>query len=174
MPVALSDTDLTSLLPSAVESMGPAPSGIRVLFEMQQTPVQVMCDQNLIARVLVNLVGNAFKFSPPGGRVRVGLAALPDRVRVTVTDDGPGIPLEFRDTVFQKFGQTPQGRAIVHSSGLGLTFCKLAVEAHGGTIGIEAGDSGGACFWLELLRAGKSGPSLEPHYHRSHATKGNV
>jgi two-component system sensor histidine kinase/response regulator len=156
LPVSLTDTDLRALLPSAIGSLGPAPSGIRVIFEMPQSPVQVMCDQDLISRVMINLVGNAFKFTPQGGRVWVGLAAAADRVRVTVADDGPGIPPEFRAVIFEKFGQAPQGRAAaVRSSGLGLTFCKLAVEAHGGNIGIEGAENGGACFWVELYRSGK-------------------
>lgn len=156
LPVSLKDTDLRMLLPSAIRSLGPAPSGIRVVLELPLTPVQLMCDPDLISRVAINLVGNAFKFTPEGGQVRVALAAEADRVRITVTDDGPGIPAEFRAVIFEKFGQAPQGRAAaVRSSGLGLTFCKLAVEAHGGSIGVEAAENGGACFWVELLRSGR-------------------
>jgi two-component system, sensor histidine kinase and response regulator len=75
-------------------------------------------------------------------------------VRLTVTDNGPGVPAEFRGVIFEKFGQAPLGQAAgVRSTGLGLTFCKLAVEAHRGKIGMENAETGGARFWVELFRA---------------------
>jgi signal transduction histidine kinase len=138
-----------------VASLGPAPSGIEVAYELPGSPVMISCDPDLISRVVVNLVGNGFKFTPPGGKVRVGLAAEPDRVRILVTDNGPGIPAEFRGVIFEKFGQAPLGRSAgVRSTGLGLTFCKLAIEAHRGKIGVEAAENGGARFWVELFHDG--------------------
>ena len=121
--------------------------------ELSEAPVTFRCDPDLLSRVVVNLVGNAFKFTPSGGRVSVGLVSEADRVRITITDNGPGIPPEFRGKVFEKFGQSPLGqRSGSRSSGIGLTFCKLAVEAHGGRIGLESPQSGGARFWVELFR----------------------
>jgi two-component system, sensor histidine kinase and response regulator len=153
MPLSLTDTDLVALLQEAVASLGPPPSGITVAYETPELPVTLKCDTDLISRVVVNLVGNAFKFTPSGGRVRLGLASEVDRVRMTVTDNGPGIPPEFRGRVFEKFGQAPLGQSSgARSSGIGLTFCKLAVEAHGGRIGLEAAEDGGARFWVELFR----------------------
>lgn len=153
MPLSLRDTDLVALLPSAVASLGPPPSGITVTYHMPESPVNVSCDPDLISRVVVNLVGNAFKFTPRNGRVGVGLVAEADRVRLTVTDNGPGIPAEFRGVIFEKFGQAPLGQAAaVRSTGLGLTFCKLAVEAHRGKIGMESAEGGGSRFWVELFR----------------------
>jgi two-component system, sensor histidine kinase and response regulator len=154
MPLSPRETDLASLLPAAVASLGPPPSGITVGYDLPGSPVMVTCDPDLITRVIVNLVGNAFKFTPAGGQVRVGLVAESDRMRFTVTDNGPGIPLEFRGVIFEKFGQAPLGRAAgVRSTGLGLNFCKLAVEAHRGKIGMEAAENGGARFWVELFPA---------------------
>jgi two-component system sensor histidine kinase/response regulator len=154
MPLSLRETDLVALLPSAVASLGPPPSEISVTYDMPESPVTVLCDPDLISRVVVNLVGNAFKFTPRGGQVRVGLESEADRVRLTVTDNGPGIPAEFRGKIFEKFGQAPLGQAAsVRSTGLGLTFCKLAVEAHRGKIGMESAETGGARFWVELFRA---------------------
>jgi CheY-like chemotaxis protein len=66
----------------------------------------------------------------------------------------PGLPAEFRGVIFEKFGQAPLGQAAaVRSTGLGLTFCKLAVEAHRGKIGMESAEGGGSRFWVELFRA---------------------
>jgi signal transduction histidine kinase len=153
MPLSLKETDLVALLPTAVASLGLPPSGIMVEYDLPSPSVIVLCDPDLIHRVVVNLVGNAFKFTPSGGRVVVGLVAETDRVRLTVTDNGPGVPAEFRGVIFEKFGQAPLGRAAgARSTGLGLTFCKLAVEAHKGKIGLESVEAGGARFWVELFR----------------------
>jgi two-component system sensor histidine kinase/response regulator len=153
MPLSLKETDFVTLLPAAIASLGPPPSGIAVSYNMPDGPVTVSSDPDLISRVLVNLVGNAFKFTPRDGRVEIGLVSEPDRVRITVTDNGPGVPPEFRGKVFEKFGQAPLGQSSAsRSSGLGLTFCKLAVEAHGGRIGLESAQTGGARFWIELFR----------------------
>jgi signal transduction histidine kinase len=74
-----------------------------------------------------------------------------DGVRVEVTDTGPGIPLEYQKRIFEKFGQVESRKeGQKHSSGLGLTFCKLAVEAHGGTIGVESEGGRGSTFWFTL------------------------
>ncbi len=83
--------------------------------------------------------------------MRIGLEQRNGCIRLTVTDDGPGVAAEFRDVIFQKFGQSPLGRAAPQrSAGLGLTFRKLAVEAHGGEIGVETASTGGARFWVQL------------------------
>jgi signal transduction histidine kinase len=152
MPLVLKETDLKALVPTALAALGPAPAGVQVKYEMPESPVVVVCDPDLISRVLVNLVGNAYKFTSKG-EVRVGLVAEDDRVRVTVTDNGPGIAAELRGVIFEKFRQAPLGQATRgRSSGLGLTFCKLAMEAHQGRIGVEGAEHGGARFWVELFR----------------------
>lgn len=151
MPVELQPTDLVQLVPEASATLGPAPAGIRLLYDLPRHPVVVGCDQDLLSRVLVNLVGNAFKFTPRNGEVRVGVEAWDGKARITVTDNGPGIAAEHRELIFEKFGQAPLAKSGEgRSTGLGLTFCKLAVEAHGGSIGVEAGETGGARFWVEL------------------------
>jgi two-component system, sensor histidine kinase and response regulator len=158
MPLSVKETDLSQVLPAAVATLGPPPSGITLEYEIPQKPVSIHCDPDLIGRVVVNLVGNAFKFTPRGGQVTLGLVGDADRVRITVTDTGPGIPPEFQGKVFEKFGQAPLGQSSSsRSTGLGLTFCKLAVEAHGGRIGLEGPKGGGARFWVELFRRDAGG-----------------
>jgi two-component system sensor histidine kinase/response regulator len=113
--------------------------------------VPAVCDRGVVQRVLENLVGNAMKHTPGGGRVRVSAVAGPERVRVAVHDEGPGVPPEARSKIFEKFGTVAaRHERQYHSAGLGLTFCKLAVEAHGGRIGVDAGDPVGSVFWFEL------------------------
>jgi two-component system clock-associated histidine kinase SasA len=99
----------------------------------------VYADESLMRRVLQNLVGNAVKFTPPGGRVTLAaelttMIAAEPLVLVSVHDTGPGILPEIQAQLFQKFVTgTQKGRG----SGLGLAFCKLAVEAHGQQIWVD-------------------------------------
>jgi len=106
-------------------------------------------DAGLIRRVLQNLVGNAIKFTPEGGLVRVTGSLDPDgeKVLVTVADTGPGLPPELRANLFQKF---VTGRHRERGSGLGLAYCRLAVEAHGGRIWAATEPGGGAVFSFTL------------------------
>lgn len=114
----------------------------------------VTCDGAIIARVVENLVGNAVKHTPRGTGVRVVVEQRADRTRVAVHDQGPGVAPADRARIFDKFGAVASRQAgSYHSVGLGLAFCKLAVEAHGGTIGVEPGDPVGSVFWFELPAA---------------------
>ena len=113
--------------------------------------LRVHCDREVVRRVLENLLGNAIKHTPTGAGLSIAVAAGPGRVRVEVADRGPGVPVEARQRIFEKF-ETAATRAEqkYHSVGLGLAFSKLAIEAHGGTIGVEAGEPDGSVFWFEL------------------------
>ncbi len=113
----------------------------------------VRADEAKLVRVLVNLLGNAVKFTPAGGSVTLSARAEPGAVRFSIRDTGDGIPEEARERIFEKFGQVEnrQSRKVV-STGLGLTFCKLAVEAQGGRIGVESQVGHGSEFWFTLPR----------------------
>ena len=106
-------------------------------------------DGGLVRRVLQNLVGNAIKFTPDDGNIRVSAAAEPggSRVQVTVRDSGPGLPPEVRGNLFQKF---VTGRHRERGSGLGLAYCRLAIEAHGGRIWASSEPGRGAVFHFTL------------------------
>ncbi len=106
-----------------------------------------LADPELLPRVLDNLVGNAVKFVPPGGTVRLAAERQDAELLLEVSDDGPGLPAEVAGRVFEKFvtgGQKGRG------TGLGLAFCRLAVEAHGGRIWAEPRDGGGTVFRFTL------------------------
>jgi PAS domain S-box-containing protein len=109
-------------------------------------------DRGLIGRVLSNLVGNALKFSPMGAVIVVGaqLNAAAELVEVWVQDSGPGIPPAMRTQIFEKYAQVRREDRR-RGSGMGLFFCRLAVEAHGGRIGVREGPQGvGSVFWFTL------------------------
>ncbi len=110
-------------------------------------------DEEKLRRTMVNLVGNAIKFTPAGGSVTIeATSSEEDRSLVfSVTDTGEGIPSEAFDRIFEKFGQVESrlgGRKM--STGLGLTFCKLAVEAHGGQIAVESAPGQGTTFCFTI------------------------
>ena len=102
----------------------------------------VRADRYVIQRVLANLLDNALKFTPRGGRVTVTARPVGDVVEVAVTDTGPGIPPEERERIFEKFTQLPGQGGDRRGVGLGLAFCRMAVEAHGGQVWVEDGPDG--------------------------------
>ncbi len=114
-------------------------------------PIEITCDRGLVFRVLENLVNNAIKHTPSEGRIEIAVARTEGQVRISVADEGRGVPRDAREKIFEKFGAvaTRHGQQY-HSAGLGLAFCKLAVEAHGGTIGVDDREPHGSTFWFEL------------------------
>ena len=116
----------------------------------QDVPL-VIADQSLLQRVLTNLLDNAIRYTPDGGQVRLEAQPRGRFVEVRVADTGPGIPAEARACVFDKFYQGEQQPVRGHKgSGLGLAFCRLAVEAHGGVIWAAEGPEGGALIAFTL------------------------
>jgi signal transduction histidine kinase len=113
------------------------------------TPLLVQADRDLITRVLQNLAGNALRFAPDGTAVRILLEHGENAARVSVIDSGKGIPPEFHKRIFEKFGQVDKNGPRV-GTGLGLAFCKLAVEAHGGRMQVESEAGKGSRFWFEI------------------------
>ncbi|CAG0932305.1 two-component system, NarL family, sensor histidine kinase EvgS [Thermoflexales bacterium] len=115
---------------------------------------EAWADVGLIARVLQNLIGNAIKFTPPGGAVQVAAtwetSAPRPRLLVQISDTGAGIPSALQSRLFQKF---VSGEQRERGSGLGLAFCKLAVEAHGERIWVESTPDQGTTFSFSLALA---------------------
>jgi K+-sensing histidine kinase KdpD len=111
------------------------------------------CDSELMRRVLENLVSNAMKHTPVEGQVRVAITGLGYRVCVAVHDEGLGVPPEKRARLFEPFSAEGLRTATGYESfGLGLVFCRLAVEAQGGTIRVVDGHPRGSIFVVELRR----------------------
>jgi signal transduction histidine kinase len=116
--------------------------------------VWVDADPVLLRRVVDNLLANAISKSPPGGRVTMTAAMREEGGEIAVSDEGEGIPEEHREHIFEKYAQLEKnGAGDSNNRGLGLTFCRLAVEAHGGTIWVDEAAGGGARFRLILPAA---------------------
>lgn len=129
-------------------------NNIELCIETDGRPPSLYVDRSLVTRVLANLVDNAIKFTSDGGRVamwaRHDRDAAPGALLIGVEDTGPGIPTEARPLLFEKFQQVPNIRGRRRGTGLGLPFCKLAVEAHGGRIWVESEVGKGSTFLLTL------------------------
>jgi signal transduction histidine kinase len=115
----------------------------------------VLADDTRVDHVLSNLLGNALRYTPPGGRVRVSAVAEPEFVRFSVEDTGHGIPRQYLARVFERFFRVP-GQSGGSGAGLGLAIAREIVEAHGGTIGVESDEGQGARFTFTLRRADRA------------------
>ena len=142
--------DLREVVRSALEPMRTLQDQGILSLGLPPEPLTVPCDAALVGRVVLNLVSNALKFTGHlPGAVRLELGRDGGSLRVSVRDSGPGIPPERQARIFEKFNQGLfPGHP--HSSGLGLTFAKMAVEAHGGAIGVDSRTGSGSTFWFTL------------------------
>lgn len=113
----------------------------------------VVADAEKARRVLVNLLSNAIKFTPDGGRIRLSATCDEAGLTLSVSDNGPGIPEADRERIFEKFGQVQGRKSGLPSTGLGLTFCKMVAEAHGGRIWVDSQEGQGSTFHVFLPRA---------------------
>ncbi len=126
--------------------------------------LKVVGETTRLERVLFNLVENALRHSPSGGSVKVAAHRHGEWVRVSVTDEGPGVEADLRESLFEKF---QQGGRTFGKAGLGLYFCRIVVERWGGKIGYESRAEGGSCFWFALPAVGAA---AGPEATRSTAT----
>lgn len=155
--VELQAQRLDSVLDAAVEYLLPlaGDSEINLSKQVEADLPLVLIDEDKINRVLVNLIDNALKFTPRGGQVTVsaerwaGSTGQP-LVRCFVRDTGPGIPPEYRTRIFDRFVQVANRAGRRRGTGIGLNFCQLAVEAHGGKIWVEDAPGGGSEFSFTL------------------------
>lgn len=152
MPLLLEDVDLMELLEHVTMVARPRlrEGRLTVRTELQGNLPPVRADSTIIGRVLHNLLDNAIKFTPTGGAITVSARLGDGEVQLSVADTGEGVPESSRQMVFDKFEQLrPTGRGH-RGSGLGLTFCKLATEAHDGRIWIEDNEPRGSRFVFSL------------------------
>ncbi len=155
--LAVQPQDLRDLVSEAAETagiLGEVP-GIAVRIEVPDAPVVLAMDQSRIRQLLLNLVTNAIKYTPAGGRVSLGLVDQGEAVAIIVGDNGPGIPAADLPHIFDRFYRVDSARSRTGEragAGLGLAITKWIAEAHGGTITVQSRPGRGTVFTVTLPR----------------------
>lgn len=108
--------------------------GVRLMVEADDC-LQVDADADLLTRVIENVVDNSLRYVPDGGRILLRTESQPDAATILIGNDGPPVPTHLREVIFEKFGQAGRDRS-PRNLGLGLYFCRLAMQAHGGAISV--------------------------------------
>jgi len=124
-------------------------AGLRLEIQVASDLPRVLADEARMEQVLVNLIHNAIKFTPPGGRIAVSAKAEGDKLVVSVSDTGVGIPEDDLPRVFERFYKADKARA-GGGTGLGLAIAKHVVEAHGGKIWVDSAEGRGATFSFSI------------------------
>ena len=157
LPVSPEPAEVAALVDRARRALGSAGGGNILEIDIPPDLPLVLADRGRVVQVLVNLLTNAARHSPPGAAVRVSAAREGVHVAVTVSDQGRGIPAERLPHLFRKFSGVNAGEP-GGDAGLGLAICKGIVEAHGGRIRAESGGPGlGASFTFTLPTVGEAG-----------------
>jgi PAS domain S-box-containing protein len=130
--------------------------------DVEKKHLTVRADATRLKQVLFNIVGNAIKFTPDGGRIQLRASAADDRVSIEVCDDGPGIPAEEQQRIFEPFYLLRAAGDVKEGSGLGLAISQRLVELHGGQLGLRSTLGQGSCFFFSLPAGEGAVTSAEP------------
>lgn len=159
MPVNLQPTPVDSVVREAVGQVSAVATlqDVEIALHGVAEGQVAMADGALLRRVLANLLSNALRYSPKNSTIRIGSRPVEGGgVQITVSDEGPGIPSKWRGKAFDKFSQVQarkEGSRL--GSGLGLTFCRMAIEAQGGEIWLESGQGSGTAVRVTLPGGGE-------------------
>jgi signal transduction histidine kinase len=143
------EVEVNSLLSGCADLHATQASSQGIELAVAETETIVWGEKDKLLRLLSNLVGNAIKFTPAGGKISLAAEEKDGKVRVSVKDTGPGIPKDKLDAVFERYHQV-DGEHKAGGSGLGLAICKMFAEAHGGRIWVESEEGKGSEFILVL------------------------
>ena len=145
------DVDLGALVRDSVAGLSLTQEEVSVVADVHSELPSVRGDRDRLQQVLTNLLDNAVKFSPAGEEVRVSAFQQDSRVRIEVSDRGPGVPPDQQRLIFEKFGRgNTAGSPGTPGTGLGLYIARSIVEAHGGVLEVSSGPDAGATFTLSL------------------------
>jgi two-component system, OmpR family, sensor histidine kinase KdpD len=147
--------DVREIVGRALKQMARLLAPLKVEVQIPEDVPILHLDPILIEQVLVNILDNAAKYSPADGRIGIAATLQDGQVRVAVSDEGPGIPAEARDTVFDVFYRVRAGDKQAAGTGLGLSICRGLIEAHGGRIEALPGPGRRGttiAFWLPVDR----------------------
>jgi signal transduction histidine kinase/DNA-binding response OmpR family regulator len=151
MELAIESLRVTTTLGEVISVMQPlAEKKSQVLTKQVESDLLVRADSTRFRQVLLNLVGNAIKFTPNGGRIELGARMVQGKVRVEVRDNGPGIPPEEQQRIFEAFYRLRETGKKTEGTGLGLAITHRLVELHGGELSLESQVGQGSCFYFSL------------------------
>ncbi|MGD8848173.1 MAG: ATP-binding protein [Anaerolineales bacterium] len=150
--LAANEINFHELIPHLIDTFLPEAEQAGVILDYHVDPEigEMTLDEEKIFRVLSNLVDNALKFTPAGGKITLDMKRMDDQLFIDVRDTGPGVPSEYREQIFDLYAQVPGTEGRRRGTGLGLAFCKLAIEAHQGEIWVEDNPGGGSRFRIRL------------------------
>ena len=150
-PLERRPVELDKIVARALDVLGAQAEqqGLRLESEATGREFTLSADEDALTQVVLNVVGNAIKFTPGGGTVRVEMTDTGAHLELAVRDDGPGIPAEDAARIFEPYQQAHRGRK---GSGLGLAIVKELVSAHGGTVAVESEEGKGTCLTVRLLK----------------------
>lgn len=150
----LAPVDLADAIESAAERLHHVSAAREVRWDQEHAHVDVLADWNRLGQVFDNLLSNADRFAPPATAIEIVVShEQPGLVTVRVSDHGPGIPMELRDRIFERFFRG-QANGAGGGTGLGLAIVRGLVEAHAGSVAVEEGKETGAVFRFTLPEAG--------------------
>jgi signal transduction histidine kinase len=161
MAFDLQRVDVNVVLASVLDAARPVAEagGVRLRVE-GGSPHALHVDPTRLTQVVSNLLSNAIKFSPRDGEVVLAVRARNDKVRISVSDNGPGIAPDFRPHIFEKFSRADASDARTQAgTGLGLSIAKKIVQQLGGEIGYADAPGGGTIFFIDLDHLGGGGDS---------------
>jgi two-component system sensor histidine kinase BaeS len=153
--------DLREIVDQAADRLAAYFEAGELTLERELERTDVIGDSSRLAQVVDNLLGNALKFTPPGGRVVVEARSMGDVAVLRVSDSGPGIPADELPYVFERFWRGERARGVA-GSGIGLAVVAELVEAHGGQVEVASAPGEGAVFTVRLPRASASSGSQNP------------
>lgn len=159
LEMSFTNCDVQSIIESCMDSVRGIAEQKKVQLEVRPINMVFYGDEARMVQVLVNLCGNAIKYSPAGGTVTIAAEVIGEELEMQVIDRGPGIPPEHCQSIFDRFEQVEQSKSRQDAStGLGLAISKAIVDGHHGTIGVRSKLGEGSTFWLRIpLRQPQTG-----------------
>ncbi len=149
-PKAMAGKDLQRVIENAIMDVGIGMQQRRVRARVPNSLALFSADEDIVRRILANLISNALKHTLPQGRIQIEARVVATMIEVAVHDDGEGIPDEDVERIFADFERSRLTNSTRFDTGMGLAFCKLAVEQHGGKIWVESARDKGSSFFFTL------------------------
>ncbi|MGB6687242.1 MAG: response regulator [Terracidiphilus sp.] len=151
LQLSIEDVAVDAIFADVCESLQPlVDKNAHQLVQNTAAGLCVRADATRFKQMLMNLLGNAIKFTPKGGRIELAARQAGDMVRIEVRDSGPGIPPEEKQRIFDAFHRLRQSEKAAEGTGLGLAITRRLVELHGGQLDVESEPGQGSCFFFTM------------------------